>query len=101
MDSKINIPKSWKIPKYQLGQRVKQGEIIGIEYRIPGTNRAYELGIGWVYTVLPNNYSDSVEIIQETEIKLATPESHQEIRDTINAYNKRISTLAEQLDQES
>ncbi|MBE9212906.1 hypothetical protein IQ247_09410 [Plectonema cf. radiosum LEGE 06105] len=37
--NKINIPASWTPPKYQLGQRIEQGEIVGIEYHLPGTQR--------------------------------------------------------------
>ena len=97
--NKITIPKSWQPPKYQLGQRVSQGEIIGIEYRLPGTYRAYEFGTGWFYIVLPDDYSDCAETIKECDIKLPTLEYKQEVLETIETYRSRISTLTQQLEQ--
>lgn len=80
----ITIPNSWTPPKYHFGQRVKQGEIISLEYHPPSTQRSDELGQGWTYTVLPDEYSDSVEICKERQIEPLTPsESRAEVQELI------------------
>lgn len=95
----IRIPKNWIPPKYHLGQRVKQGEITGLEYNPPGTRRAYELGIGWSYTVVADDYSGEVEIFKERQIELATTQSREEIQELIDLHQSRITALTEQLEQ--
>ncbi|MEH1808492.1 hypothetical protein [Nostoc sp.] len=96
----MKIPNSWIPPKYYLGQRVKQGEITGLEYHPPGTRRAYELGQGWSYTVLLDDYCDSVDIFKESQVELATPKSHKEIKELIDQHLVRIAALTEQLEGE-
>ena len=96
----INFPNNWTLPKYHFGQRVKQGEITGLEYNPPGTRRAYELGEGWSYTVLADDYSGEVEIFKERQIELATLESQQEIQELIDQHQVRIAALTEQLEGE-
>ncbi|MEH1908889.1 MAG: hypothetical protein V7L05_20705 [Nostoc sp.] len=96
----MKIPNSWTPPKYHFGQRVKQGEITGLEYHPPGTQRAYELGQGWSYTVLLDEYSDYVEIYKESQIELPTPESRKEILVNIGLYESRLAALKEQLEAE-
>jgi hypothetical protein len=94
----INLPTSWTLPKYHLGQRVKQGEIIGLEYHPPGTQRACELGDGWSYTVLSDEYSGAVEICEEGQIQLLTPaDRNKEVRELIELHQKRVAALTEQL----
>ncbi|MHC5719539.1 MAG: hypothetical protein ACYTX0_47715, partial [Nostoc sp.] len=94
----MKIPNSWTAPKYHFGQRVKQGEITGLEYHPPGTQRAYELGAGWSYTVLLDEYSDYVEIYKESQIELATQESHKEVQELIGLHQIRITSLTENFD---
>lgn len=97
----INIPNSWTLPKYHLGQRVKQGEITGLEYNPPGTRRAYELGQGWSYTVLLDDYSGEVEICKERQIELLTPSDlRKETQELIDQHLVRIAALTEQLEGE-
>jgi hypothetical protein len=64
----IRLPSHWDLPKYHFGQRVKQGEITGMEYHPPGTQRAYELGKGWTYWVLRNELCENVESFREKDI---------------------------------
>ena len=97
--NRMNIPKFWPLPKYTLGQRVEQGEIVGIEYRSPGTYRANELGQGWFYQVLPDEYSESVEIYREKDIELASSDFQNEIFELIINYQNRIFELIAQLKQ--
>ena len=61
--NKIDVPDSWLLPQYRLAQKVKQGVIIGMTYHPPDTQRAFELGEGWLYTVLLNEFSEDIEII--------------------------------------
>ncbi|WP_334826689.1 hypothetical protein [Nostoc sp.] len=98
--SKISFPSHWKSPKYSLGKRVKQGEIIGIEYYPPGTQRAYELGVGWTYTVLLDDYCSEVDTYKECDIQLLTDsESHKEIQELIDQHQDRIAALTEQFEE--
>ncbi|MFN6474352.1 MAG: HNH endonuclease [Nostoc sp. SerVER01] len=73
----IRFPSHWKKPKYQLGDLVKQGRIIGVEYQSLGTRRAYELGSGWIYSVLLDDQVYDTENIKESDIKLPTLEALQ------------------------
>ncbi|MBN3949406.1 MAG: hypothetical protein HWQ38_24250 [Nostoc sp. NMS7] len=95
----MKIPNSWELPKYHFGQRVKQGEITGLEYHPPGTQRAYELGEGWSYTVLVDEYSDYIEIYKERQIEVATQESRKEVQELIDQHLIRIAALTEQLNE--
>ncbi len=98
--NKITIPNSWTPPLYHLGQRVKQGEITGIEYHPPGTGIAYELGQGWTYIVLPDEYSDYVDMAPESQIELLTPSaSAHEVERLIDLHGLRITALTEQMAQ--
>jgi hypothetical protein len=95
----MKIPNSWTPPRYHFGQRVKQGEITGLEYHPPGTRRAYELGQGWSYTVLADEYSGEAEIYKERQIELLIPsESQKEVQILIDLYKSRLSALTEQLE---
>jgi len=98
--SKIRFPSHWTKPKYHFGQRVKQGEINGLEYHPPGTRRAYELGEGWSYTVVADDYSGEAEIYKERQIELPTQESQQEVQELIDQHLVRITALTEQLEGE-
>ncbi len=68
----LRIPSYWESPKYSLGQMVKQGRIIGIEYQPPGTLRAYELDIGWYYIVLSDPCEYDTDNIRESNIQPLT-----------------------------
>ncbi|MFN6472578.1 MAG: HNH endonuclease [Nostoc sp. SerVER01] len=99
--SKICFPSHWKKPKYHFGQRVNGGEIVGLEYHIPGTLRAYELGEGWHYWVSPDPMSDSVESCKESQIKPLSPtEIKEEIQAEIEFYQSKVAALTEQLEVE-
>ncbi|MEH1780668.1 MAG: HNH endonuclease [Nostoc sp.] len=66
--SLIRFPNHWKKPKYHLGQSVKQGEIIGVEYHHPASLMADEFGEGWTYWVLINKHAADVESFSERNI---------------------------------
>ncbi|MEH1777094.1 HNH endonuclease [Nostoc sp.] len=66
----IRFPSHWPQPKYQLGQLVSLGRIIGVEYQSPGTRRAYDLGLGWIYAVLIDDLGYDTLQLKESEIEL-------------------------------
>ncbi|HAX76189.1 MAG TPA: hypothetical protein DCY88_10215 [Cyanobacteria bacterium UBA11372] len=99
----ISFPNHWDCPKYYLGQTIKRGQIVGMEYNSPGTRRAYELGKGWFYTVMLDELEDDVEIIKESAIKLPSIEDLQAEIDSLKAlietYQNNMATLTQQLKQ--
>lgn len=82
----IRFPSHWPRPKYHFGQLVKQGRIIGIEYQSPGTRRAFDLGLGWIYAVLLDDQGYDTDQLKESEIELASLE---ELENEIN-YEKSL-----------
>jgi len=44
MQPTISIPKGWEYPRFSIGQRTKQGLIIGIQYYATDTLLAHEYG---------------------------------------------------------
>ncbi|MFN6537943.1 MAG: HNH endonuclease [Nostoc sp. EkiNYC01] len=64
----IRFPNHWKKPKYYLGQQMKQGQIVGIEYDAPGTKAASLFGEDWTYWLLVNK--DSIDTENFTEDSL-------------------------------
>jgi len=98
--SKIRFPSHWPQPKYHLGQRVKQGEIVGVEYYQPKTLRGYEEGAGWSYWVLRNDLSDQAEAMRESNIQpLKTSELQEEIQAEIEFYQSKITALNEHIQE--
>lgn len=99
----ILIPGHWESPKYSLGLMVKRGQIIGIEYHPPGTRIAYELGKGWSYTVMLDEFEEDTEITRESDIKPASSEQLQakinSLRNLIDACQSNIAILTQQLEE--
>lgn len=84
----IYIPGHWDVPKYQFGQLVKQGRIIGLEYQPPETKRGYDLKERWIYSVLMNDEYE-VECFSESSIEPASP---QDLKQEI-AYQKILTDI--------
>ncbi|MDZ8240573.1 MAG: hypothetical protein RMZ69_26055 [Nostoc sp. ChiQUE01a] len=99
----INIPNHWKTPKYSLGQLVKHGQIIGIEYQPPGTRRAYDLGEGWYYSVLINEQEYDVENLKESDIQPPSREKIDakidELKALIEFHQSSAAFLSKQLEK--
>jgi HNH endonuclease len=96
----IRFPSHWPQPKYHLGQRVKQGEIVGVEYYQPKTLRGYEEGAGWSYWVLENDLSDQAEAMRESNISpLKASELIEEIQSEIEFYQSKITALNEHIQE--
>ena len=91
------IPNSWKQPLYKLGQRVEQGEIIGMLYYPEGTILAYEYGSEWHYNLLVSGIEEELQLLGESSIKPLSPEQLQTlITEEIEFHNARIASLTEQ-----
>ncbi|HYW17925.1 MAG TPA: HNH endonuclease, partial [Nodularia sp. (in: cyanobacteria)] len=96
----IRFPSHWGKPKYHLGQRVKEGEIVGVEYYQPKTLRGYEEGAGWSYWVLRNDLSDQAEAFRESNISpLKTSELIEDIQSEIEFYQNKITALNEHIQE--
>lgn len=100
----IQFPDHWKAPKYKLGQQVKQGQIVGVEYYPPLTKRALDGGEGWNYWVLIHEMEDYAESFREADIEPLTTFELQTIIDKrssfIQVYQNNIAALVEQLKSE-
>jgi hypothetical protein len=94
----IVIPEDWSTPKYQLGQWIKQGLIVGIEYYLPGSFRGNKYGAGWVYWVMPHRDSEDTESWGEESVKPLTENDLRElIEKEANSHNIKLAALTEQL----
>ncbi|MEH1822105.1 MAG: HNH endonuclease [Nostoc sp.] len=99
----IRFPSHWTQPKYQLGQLVKQGRIIGIEYQSPGTRRAYDLGKGWIYAVLIDDQGYDTLQLKDSEIEppplsVLQAEINYE-KSLVEIHQKNLVVLDEQLSE--
>ncbi|KYC42081.1 hypothetical protein WA1_18945 [Scytonema hofmannii PCC 7110] len=95
----IVIPEEWTAPKYQLGQWIKQGLIVGIEYYLPNSFRGNKYGAGWIYWVMPHKDSEDTETWSEESVKPLTEADLQEmIQKEVNSCNTKIAALTEQLE---
>jgi hypothetical protein len=96
----VTIPNYWTSPKYSLGQRIKQGIIVGIQYRLPNNLIAESRDGSWQYTVqVSTNLLDKeVEDLQEHEVQtLPTQELHRLLTAEIEAYQRKITGLMQEL----
>lgn len=97
----IQFPDDWKKPIFKLGQHVKQGQIVGIEYHPPGTMRAYKYGEGWDYWVIVHELEDYIENFREESLEPLTAAELQasidKRRNLIETYQKRIAAIRDQM----
>lgn len=101
--SKICFPSHWKKPKYHLGQQMKQGQIVGIEYHPPATKRASIFGENWTYCLLLDYQDSEVEIFTEPNLQPLSPEELQEEIESkkalIEVYQNNIAALKSAFDE--
>jgi hypothetical protein len=81
----IPIPQSWTLPKYQLGQITKQGQIVGIEY-VPSSKK-------WLYWI--DVEPETLSSFNEWELE---PLEIEELKARIEDHRSQIQVLAESLD---
>ncbi|MBD2364653.1 hypothetical protein H6G36_26350 [Anabaena minutissima FACHB-250] len=98
MQPTISIPKGWEYPRFTLGQRTKQGLIIGIQYYATDTLLAYEYGTGWRYTVMADKNSEEVRSYFDDQIQtLSVAELQAQLQTEIDHHQQQIKALQEQL----
>lgn len=98
----INIPGYWVQPKYSLGQRIKNGIIVGIQYQLPDNLLAESNEGLWSYIVKVNASSKEkdkeVEELQEHEVKaLSTQELRKLLTAEIEVHQRKIAVLTQQM----
>jgi hypothetical protein len=98
MQPTISIPPNWEYPLFTIGQRTKQGLIIGIQYYPADTLLAFEYGAGWCYTVLPDKHSEEVRYCLDNELQpLSVAELQAQLQAEIDQHQQEIKILQEQL----
>lgn len=95
----ITIPNHWTLPKYSLGQRTKQGMIVGIQYYPPNNLLTGLCNESWRYAVLNKNDISEVSHLEEQKISPLTPsELRAELQTEIEAYQIEVVILKQQLE---
>jgi hypothetical protein len=98
MQPTISIPKGWEYPRFKLGQRTKQGLIIGIQYYTTDTLLAHEYGAGWRYFVLTDKNSEEVRSYFDDQIQLlSVAELQAQLQAELEDHQQQITALQEQL----
>ncbi|MBW4566087.1 MAG: hypothetical protein KME32_34450 [Mojavia pulchra JT2-VF2] len=98
MQPMITIPKGWEYPRFILGERTKQGIIVGLEYYAQDSFLAEEYGQGWRYALMPHKNSQDLLHYQEHQIKtLSRQELFSQITAEIDAHQQQIDVLKQQL----
>ncbi|MBN3890444.1 MAG: hypothetical protein HWQ43_15200 [Nostoc sp. JL31] len=94
----VTIPNHWTSPKYSLGQRTKQGMIVGVQYYPPNNLLTGLCNESWRYAVLDKNDLSEVSHLEEEKIHLLTSlELRAELEAEIEAYQRKIQILKHQM----
>jgi hypothetical protein len=94
---KVAIPNHWITPKYSLGQRTKQGVIVGIQYYPPNNPLTGKGNESWGYAVVSQNDLE-VSHLEEQKIQPLTPlELRMELEAEIERYQREILILKQEL----
>ena len=94
MENTIFFPKNWTQPKYQLGQLVRQGWIVGMRYYPKNSALGNTYYPGWHYDVVPNWLETEATYHIEEEIELYSPqETVAELQAEIDALTLQIEAL--------
>ncbi|MCC5633456.1 hypothetical protein LC613_39000 [Nostoc sphaeroides CHAB 2801] len=95
----VTIPNHWTLPKYLLGQRTKQGMIVGVQYYPPNNLLTGLCTESWRYALLDKNDFSEVSHLEEEKIHPLTPiELRTELEAEIEAYQRKILILKQQLE---
>ncbi len=96
----VNIPNHWTSPKYSLGQRTKQGVIVGIQYYPPNHLLTGLCDESWHYAVLDKNDFSEVSHLEEQKIHPLTPlELRTELQAEMEMHQREILMIQQQLTQ--
>ena len=95
----VTIPNHWTSPKYSLGQRTKQGMIVGVQYCLFENLVVPERDGLWRYAVLVSTEDEQVEYISESGVQLPLEkELRLEIEGEIDFCQRKIENLMQQLE---
>jgi hypothetical protein len=95
----ITIPNHWTSPKYSLGQRTKQGMIVGVQYCLFENLVVPERDGSWRYAILVSAEDEQVEYISESGVQLPPEkELRLEIEGEIDFCQRKIQNLTQQLE---
>lgn len=96
MDNSITL--NLKQPKYRIGDRVKQGLIIGLENYPHDSYLCQKYGAGWRYTMLPDKAEEDLNHYFEPEITLLSPQQLKtQIEAEINQCQQQLEILQTEL----
>ncbi len=95
----ITIPNHWTSPKYSLGQRTKQGMIVGVQYCLFENLVVPERDGSWRYAVLVSTEDEQVEYISESGVQLLPEkELRLDMEGEIDFCQRKIQNLTQQLE---
>ncbi|QLE59745.1 hypothetical protein FD725_30005 (plasmid) [Nostoc sp. TCL26-01] len=98
MQPTISISQGWDYPRFALGQRTKQGIIIGLQYYPADTLLAHEYGTGWRYTVMTDKNSEEVRSYFDDQIQqLSVAELQTQLQAEVEEHQQQITALQQQL----
>lgn len=93
-----NIALKLRQPKYRIGDRVRQGLIVGLESYPADSYLAQMYGTQWRYTLLLNKVEEDLEYIYEPYIEPFSPqELRAEIEEEIAQHKQQLEALQNEL----
>ena len=94
----ITFPKNWNQPKYQLGQLVRQGWIVGMRYYPKNSAMGHTYHVGWHYDVVPDWLEVDATYHTEKDIESYSPEETvAELQAEIDALTLQIEALQDEM----
>ena len=94
----ITFPKNWTLPKYKLGQLVRQGWIVGMRYYPKNSVLGHTYHSGWHYDVVTDWLEVDATYHTEEEIKpYSQEETVAELQAEIDALTLQIEALRDSI----
>ena len=98
MQPTITLPIGYGLPKFHVGQRTKQGKIIGIEVLPHDSLLAESCSHGYRYLVMVSRYTKEVKYLESDQITLLSPlEVEAEILEEVDYYLTQLVLLQSEL----
>ncbi|WGV29145.1 hypothetical protein [Halotia branconii] len=98
MQPTITFPHGYGRTKYNIGQRTKQGKIIGIEYYPLESLLAGSCSYGYRYKVMTSDTNNEVKMLEENQIVPLSPqELEAEILSEVDWYLLQLVLLQQEL----
>lgn len=90
----LPLPPGWKLPKYNFGDRVKQGLVIGLCAYPADSYPGRVYGTEWKYTILPDKAEEDLEYFSESELEpLSGEELKAQIEEEIRQHKEALTAL--------